>query len=364
MKMSSLFLLAALATTVACKSKYEKGFEAGNAQGYADGYDDGYVDGDKDGYEQGMADGEAYYGAATYDDGVSDGIKVGTPIGYAQGYSVGRAETYGPAYNQGKIDGYQPGYNAGKTAGYNLGYNDGDEDGYDDGFAAGRATIQGQINWAYNTGYNNGYDDGYDDGWYAGDAHGYNDGYDDGFDDGYDIGFDDGWDAALSVKPTGAMKGTSNVLSMVHNDLFNYSKIQAPKQTKRGLVAGNKLIFEETSLSNKDLERKAAAVEKYLVNSMASQVKGQFNLSSERSFQIAKVANHFRKQGTTRAVSEADSNAYAKEILGANFKEIEAAYKGVLKGEKAQLSQVLDQAAQKNGTSPEHMSSLMFKLFF
>ena len=369
-------LLGVLASTVACQSKYEKGLAAGNAEGYKEGYDVGYEDGDKDGHARGYSDGEIYFGAATYDNGVSDGIKVGTPIGYAQGYTVGKNETYGPAYNQGKVDGYNPGYNAGKTAGYNQGYNDGDEDGYDDGFADGRSTIQGAINWNYNIGHSNGYDDGYDDGWVKGDAHGYSDGYSDGyddgldahyasgFDDGYDVGFDDGWDAALSVRPTGSLKGTSNILSMFHNDLFNYKKIAAPKSTAKGLVAGNKLIFEETSLSNKDLEGRAAAAERYLVSSMASQVKTQFSLSAERSTQIAKVANHFRKASTNRAITEADSNTYAKEILGVNFKQLEVAYKGVLKGEKAELSSVLDQAAQKNGTSPEHMSSLMLKLFF
>ncbi len=372
MKNSALLLVAMLILSVACKSKYEKGFEAGQDQGYTEGYDDGYVDGDKDGYDRGMADGEEYYTSATYEDGVSDGMEVGLSIGYNQGYNVGYNETYGPAYSQGKADGYQPGYNAGRTAGYNQGYNEGNADGYDDGFDDGRATIQWQINWAYDDGYDDGYEDGYDDGWYAGDAHGYNDGYgdgyDDGFDDAYDIGYDDGWDAAyyssLSVKPSKSMKGTSNILSMVHNDMFNYAKIPAPKQTKRGLVAGSKLIFEETSLSNKDLEKRAAAVEKYLVSSMASQVKAQFGLSNERSSQIAKVANHFRKQTSSRAISEADSNAYAKEILGANFKEIETAFKGSLKGDQAQLGQVLEQAAQKNNTTPEHMSSIMYKIFF
>src|SRR5690606_27049235 len=105
--------------------------------------------------------------------------------------------------------------NAGYNAGYDVGYDNGWDDGYD---------------YGYEEGHYAGYDVGYDAGWY------------DGWDVGYDEGFDDGY-YSLSVGKTKTLKGYANILSMVHNDLFDYSKIKAPKVTARGLVAGNRLLL-------------------------------------------------------------------------------------------------------------------------
>lgn len=382
--LSVLAAVSMLGLSVACKDKYAEGFNAGQAQGYNEGYDDGYVDGDKDGYDRGYADAKVFFASADYNNGFNDGKAQGIQIGYSQGYNVGKQDGVTQGYNQGKTDGYNQGYNVGKTDGYGLGYDDGYDDGYVDGKVDG--ANPGAITAAYNNGYNDGYDDGYDDGWVDGDNHGYNDGYnvgyddgeddgfnngynvgyDDGFDDGYDIGFDDGWDSAygLSVGPAKKLAGTAQVLSVFHNDLINYAKIAAPKATKRGLVAGSRMIFEETSLTNKDLEKRAAAVETYLVSEMGKQVKAKFGLSNERSVKIAKAANHFRKFSTTRALTDADTNAYASEIIGVDMGSLQKAYRSSAKGEVSELNSALEKAAEKNGTSPEHMGQLMAKMFF
>lgn len=362
--LSVLAAVSMLGLSVACKDKYAEGFNAGQSQGYAEGYDDGYVDGDKDGYDRGYADAKVYFASADYNNGFNDGKAQGIQIGYSQGYNVGKQDGVIQGYNQGKTDGYNQGYSAGKSDGYGLGYDDGYDDGYVDGKADG--SNPAAITAAYNNGYNAGYDDGYDDGWVDGDTHGYNDGYDDGFADGYDIGFDDGWDAAygLSVGPAKKLAGTAQVLSVFHNDLINYSKIAAPKATKRGLVAGSRMIFEETSLTNKDLEKRAAAVETYLVTEMGKQVKAKFGLSNERSVKIAKAANHFRKFSSSRALTAADTNSYASEIIGVDMGSLQKAYRSSAKGEVSELNSALEKAAEKNGTSPEHMGQLMAKMFF
>lgn len=212
-----------------------EGFTAGRAQGYDEGYDDGYADGDDAGY----ARAEVFFASATYNQG------------FTAGYDAG--------YDDGDLDGYDRGY----------------DDGYTDGGAAGTTT-------AYNNGYTAGYDDGALDG--------YDLGYTDGFDDGYDIGYSDGYDdgyLALSVGPSKGLKGYANLLSLVHNDMFDYSKINAPKKTSRGLVANGRLIFSETSQTVKDTLKRHAAVEQYLVVEMAKQVKGRFGLSAERSLKVA-----------------------------------------------------------------------------
>ncbi len=322
---SVLATLSILSFAVACNSgggsttdRYAEGFAAGKAQGYDEGYDDGYADGDTAGY----ARAEAYFKTADYTQGFNDGKAQGLAQGYTNGYNVGKAD--------------------GKTEGYNLGYNDGYDDGDADGFDAG-----------YDAGYDDGAADGYD--------LGYDDGYEDGYDVGYDDGFDDGY--GLSVGQTAKLAGYADILSAFHNDLIDYSKIKAPKETKRGLVANGQLLFSEASLTNKDTLKKAAVVEQYLVVEMAKQVKGKFGLSAERSLQVAKAANHFRKQSTSRALTAEDTNAYASEIVGSSFKSIEKAFDASMKGDISGLSSIMEKAAEKNGTTPEKMTEIVTKLF-
>jgi flagellar biosynthesis/type III secretory pathway protein FliH len=298
-----------------------EGFTAGRAAGYDEGYDDGYADGDDAGY----ARAEVFFASATYN----------------QGYTAGEAA------------GYDRGYDDGDADGYDRGYDHGYDDGYDDGSVVG-----GNVTAAYNDGYA----DGHDDGAVAGYDLGYTDGFDDGYDVGYDDGFDDGY-YSLSVGPSKNLKGYANLLSLVHNDMFDYSKIKAPKKTSRGLVANGRLIFSETSTTVKDTLKKAAAVEQYLVVEMAKQVQGRFGLSAERSLKVAKAANHFRKYSTSRALTAEDTNAYASEIVGADIKAIERAYEGVMKGDASAYKSVLAKAAAKNEVSPEKMSDIISELF-
>jgi flagellar biosynthesis/type III secretory pathway protein FliH len=316
-----------LGLSVACSDRYAQGLSDGKAQGYATGYDAGYGDGYADGDQAGFDRAKTYFATADYNAGFSDGKTIGISQGYNSGYSVG------------KTDGIAIGTAAGYSNGYNIGYNNGYGDGVQDG---------------YDLGYTDGYDDGYDDG--IGD--GYDLGYDDGFSDGYDIGYDDGfYDGSFSVGKSKALKGYANLLSMAHNDMFDYKKIAPPKATSRGIVVNGKLLFEETSLTNKDTLKRAAVVEQYLVLEMAKQVKGKFGLSADRSLKIAKAANHFRKFASKRALTNEDTNAYVTEMIGVDLKTIESAK------ESGNMSVVLEAAAEKNGTSPEKMAEVIAKNF-
>ena len=307
-----LATVSLLGLSVACSDRYAEGLAAGKDEGYKSGYDtgynDGYLDGDSAGYERA----KVYFASADYNKGFNDGKAVGASTGYASGFTAGQADL-----------------NVKVTASYNKGYDDGMADGYD-------------------MGYDDGLADGYDTG--------YTDGMADGYDLGYADGLQDGRDG-FSVGPAKALKGYANLLSMAHNDMFDYSKIAAPKSTARGVVANGKLLFEETSLTNKDTLKRAAVIEQYLVVEMAKQVKGKFGLSAERSLKIAKAANHFRKFSSTRALTNEDTNAYVTEMVGVDLKTIEAAKSA------GNMKSVLDAAAAKNGTTPEKMAEILAKNF-
>ena len=350
--------------TVACSDgdksdRYAEGLEDGKKQGYTEGYEVGYDDGYTDGDEAGYQRAKDFFASADYNAGFADGHSAGVSEGYNNGYTVGK--------NDGLSEGYTNGYNVGYSDGDADGYERGYDGGYDDGYADG-GSVNGYDS-GYSAGYTDGYDDGaldgYDTGYSDGNVAGYDYGYDDGFSDGYDIGYNDGFDDGygLSVGKTKKLQGYSNLLSMVHNDLFDYSKIKAPKQTKRGLVANGRLILSEVSVTNKDTLKRAAAVEQYLVVEMAKQVKGKFGLSAERSLKVAKAANHFRKFSTKRALTAEDTNAYATEIIGSDFAQITEAYEAGMKGDLSDFNEVMERAAEKNETSPEKMATIITKFF-
>lgn len=337
--------LSLLALMVACADPYKDGLKAGQAMGREQGYKEGYDAGQKDGDADGYARAKAYFESAGFNEGFTDGKKVGYNTGYSQGYSVGKNETYKPNYDRGYNDGYDDGDEDGMDRGYNAGYTDGKED---------------RLDVIYDRGYQAGYDDGYDDG----EQDGYDLGYDDGYTDGYDVGYDDGFeDGSLSVGKSKSLRGYANIISLAHNQIIDYSKIPAPKQTRKGLLVNGKMLLSETSLTNKDTMKKQAVVEQYLVLEMAKQVRGKFGLSDERSLKIAKAANHFRKQSSRRALTSEDTDAYASEIIGSDFRDIEDAYKRTLGGEITAFQSVLERAAEKNDTTPEQISVILTKYF-
>ena len=375
---------------VGCNDRYAEGLadgkaaglsagrSAGRLAGFNDGLEDGRADGYEDGETHGYDRGVIYFSQnTTYEHGLAAGNTAGLAAGYTRGYNAGYADGKPIGFAQAVNDGTYATYRTrGRTDGYADGYADGREDGlddgYDDGLYDGQQSIRTAITAAYNNGYaagdaigyNDGYDDGYDEGY---DAY-FDNGYDDGFDDGYDVGYDDGWDDALglAVGPVSAkvQSGKANLLSKVHNDLVNYSKIKAPKITARGLEVNGKLIFEESSMTSKDLEKRAASAEKYLVGQMAKQISTRFSLSKERSLQIAKVSNLWRKFATSRAVSDADAEAYTKALIGVNLKDVEKAFKDSLKGDLAPLNSLIKEAASANGTTPENVTKIMNQVFF
>lgn len=386
----------ALATMVtACNDRYQEGFAAGRTEGLTAGR----ADGERDGY----ARGEAFFSErVTYEQGFDDGHETGYSVGHAEGYAngnrVGRDEgfaqamadgTYDRAFDigeaEGLIDGRADGRVVGRSDGYDDGYDDGYasirvqidrayDDGYSDGYRSGYSSgdLDGRIDGRQDgdadgraDGFDDGYDDGYADGYADGDYDGYDDGYDDGYYDGYADG-DDDYNAGFSSRRITAQSasGKANLLSKVHNDLIDYSKIRPLRRTTRGLESNGRLVFEESSMGSKDLEKRAAAVERYVTGEVAKQIKSRFGLSAERSLQIARVSGLWNKFATSRSVTDADADAYSVALIGVNLKDVERAVKDSLEGRPAALNGLLSTAAQVNGTTPENVSRIMNQIFF
>jgi flagellar biosynthesis/type III secretory pathway protein FliH len=382
---------------------YEEGWDnakdyfasADYLDGFTDGKDEGLVIGYTNGYGDGHADGEVIGYDNGYDDGHDDGVDTGYDLGYDDGFLDGEDLGYDNGYDDGYVDG--------DVDGYNDGYGDGYDDGFDDGLDP--AAIQ----LAYDTGYNDGYDDGYDDGYFDGDNAGYNIGYDDGFndgeaigfddgydlgfddgydlgfDDGYDIGFDDGYDVgyddgiwgfsgkgaiASSLDLDGLpnnnvanINGHVKVASLVLAEIINFKKVKKLEKAYLDGLRASASVLEETSAGSKDLAKMATLKEQFRVNELSKQIKSSFALSADRAQAVAKLATSWRKFANSRAITTDDANAFSKELLGTNVKDIESAYKQTLKGNMSPLKNVVKNAADQNNINEFTATRLMVKLF-
>lgn len=113
-------------------------------------------------------------------------------------------------------------------------------------------------------------------------------------------------------------------------------------------------LYEISSAGSKDLEKIAGIQEAVQVSSLATQFAGNYGLSEERSFQIAKTVAAFNKVAQTRSMTAQDANHFTQEVMGVDFSELADAATG-----EGDLNYLIEKAAQINGVSPEHMEQIV-----
>lgn len=122
-------------------------------------------------------------------------------------------------------------------------------------------------------------------------------------------------------------------------------------------------VFEEGAEGSKDLEKVAAVMESYKVAKVGEAMSAEFGLSEERGIEIAKVASQMQKLAKKRGLTEADANAFSKELLGVDLKKAESAFLKKAAGENEEFEKLLESAAQANEISPEHMNKIINDIF-
>ncbi len=125
-----------------------------------------------------------------------------------------------------------------------------------------------------------------------------------------------------------------------------------------GSYAGE-FIFEQTETSFKDLEKVAGLKAAYKTAKLGEAFASDYGLSVDRATKVAKLVSEWEKTGKKRALTEADANAFTKELLGVNLSDAEKAYKKLVEGDKQSFENLIDTAAQTNGTTPEQMNSIV-----
>ena len=155
---------------------------------------------------------------------------------------------------------------------------------------------------------------------------------------------------------------TSAFFGLTNNGNGTYSCGAGCTQAGNG-PATTTMTFEKTAGETKDLEKAAALVEAFQVETMAGNLASQFGLSEDRSIEVAKLATSWNKLSKTRALTDADADSFSHELTGVSMADMNNAEKALADGSTGPLNAVLVKAAEVNGTTPENMSTIMMKLF-
>ncbi|TDJ04037.1 MAG: hypothetical protein E2O68_08910 [Deltaproteobacteria bacterium] len=113
----------------------------------------------------------------------------------------------------------------------------------------------------------------------------------------------------------------------------------------------------------KDLEKLAAIDERKVIEEKAESIEENFGLSADRSWDVSRAIFHLSKVRNKRSLTEKDYNIFSNKLLGFNYKKGKDALEKHIQGDGAELEELLVQAAEVNGTTPEHMTEIMGELF-
>lgn len=113
-------------------------------------------------------------------------------------------------------------------------------------------------------------------------------------------------------------------------------------------------LFAVSNSSTKDLESMGAKWETMISEEIGEKLVADYGLSEERAQKVARTINAYQRLSSKRSLTKSEQNAYTQELLGVDYKKAEDAFKG-----GGDFDQLMDRAAEKNGTSPEQVSAII-----
>ena len=121
----------------------------------------------------------------------------------------------------------------------------------------------------------------------------------------------------------------------------------------------NGMVFEEGNSDKKDLEKIAAEMEGQEVSEVAENLVAKFGLSEERAQTVAKLQNAYTKISLKRSLTQKDQDTLTKQLVGTDYASAQSALEDHLSGDSAKMDELLEKAAEINGTTPEHMTEIL-----
>jgi hypothetical protein len=127
--------------------------------------------------------------------------------------------------------------------------------------------------------------------------------------------------------------------------------------------SGSNLGSTVISGFTKDLEKVGAMSENAALEEMSAMIASEYGLSEERSLKIAKLSQSWNQLSKSRALTNADADAFTRELSGVSIEEMKSAENSMKQGSFSEMSTVLEKAAAVNNTSVENITAIMTKLF-
>ena len=121
---------------------------------------------------------------------------------------------------------------------------------------------------------------------------------------------------------------------------------------------GNPELYSENSTSVKDLELLGANLENHSAQSIEDMLTTEYGLSADRAESVAKNIYAYNKLTSKRSLTKKERNFFSNELLGANYDQVMNSFTS---GEG--VEELLEQAADVNGTTPEQVSAIINELF-
>ena len=112
--------------------------------------------------------------------------------------------------------------------------------------------------------------------------------------------------------------------------------------------------FSLSSSSSKDLESMGAKIENMSAMDLSENLVADYGLSEDRAYKVARTINAYHRITSKRSLTRREQNSYSQELLGVDYKKAE---KAIMQGDD--FDQLMEDAALKNGTSPEQVSAII-----
>lgn len=121
----------------------------------------------------------------------------------------------------------------------------------------------------------------------------------------------------------------------------------------------NGMVFEEGNSDKKDLEKMAAEMEGQEVSEVAENLVAKFGLSEERAQEVAKLQNAYGQISNKRSLTKKDQDMLTKQLVGTDYASAQTALEDHISGDSEKMEELLEKAAELNGTTPEHMTEIL-----
>ncbi len=118
-------------------------------------------------------------------------------------------------------------------------------------------------------------------------------------------------------------------------------------------------IFETDSVSNKDLEKIGNFTDKIKKEKISEELIANYGLSVERSAEVANLLSDYTRITQKRSLTEKEQDYFSKKVLGVGFKDADSVIKG---GNTEDLGNLIQKAAELNGTTPEQMQEIFVNI--